>query len=226
MGCSASLQPRSAASKIANSKVIAAIKKRHLELNNSESQKEKLSFEKIILKFEKLKNSFKYLKKLFHDFADPANKSLDMPGLEIVLKHLNCEIDSENLVELFEYSDVYHTHKINLKEFLVALTVEYILGKLNISNVPFSESFFSLLETDISSNSSSKVIDHRSELKEMLDLIIGGYLLFDVEGEGLIRKSSVEKIMEESGHKAGAKAMLGEQRWKEMVNQFMHYFFK
>jgi Ca2+-binding EF-hand superfamily protein len=222
MGCTASSPPRSAASKIANSKVIVAIKKRHLELNDSASKKDKLSFEKIILKFEKLKNSFKYLKKTFHDFADPATKSLDMPGLEIVLKHLNCEIDSENLVELFEYSDVDHSNKINLKEFLVALIVEYILGKLNISNVPFSESFFSLLETDISSNSSSKVIDHRGELQEMLDLIICAYLLFDTDGEGLIRKSSVEKIMEESGHKTGAKAMLGEQRWKEMVNQFIY----
>jgi Ca2+-binding EF-hand superfamily protein len=67
---------------------------------------------------------------LSEDVAIEATENIKRQ-LEIVLKHLNCEIDSENLVELFEYSDVDHSNKINLKEFLVALIVEYILGKLN-----------------------------------------------------------------------------------------------
>lgn len=41
-------------------------------------------------------------------------------------------------------------------------------------------------------------------------------MIFDKEGEGFIRKTSVEKILEESGHKEGGGHALSDQRWSEM----------
>lgn len=62
---------------------------------------------------------------------------------------------------------------------------------------------------------------HQLEIKEMLNLIVIAYLLFDPQGKGFIERSGIEKTLDEHGdknkHNHRSSAVLSQQRWAEMV---------
>jgi len=64
---------------------------------------------------------------------------------------------------------------------------------------------------------------HQLEIKEMLNLIVIAYLLFDPQGKGFIERSGIEKTLDEHGdknkHNHRSNAVLSQQRWAEMVGQ-------
>lgn len=192
-----------------------------------------ISLEKIILRMEKLHDTFRYLKKVFREAAKKDLGGLDRDGLVAVMEKLHGEFDLENINGIFEYADVSNAHVIRLKEFLVALTVEYILGKFPLFDSGITSSKLNLISLEeeaqqshlrvvegTSAGPESPPVERRGDLRDMLDLIIGAYFLFDTDGDGVIQKANVEKVLEESGHRSGAhptsSPMLSEDIWKAM----------
>jgi Ca2+-binding EF-hand superfamily protein len=187
---------------------------------------------------EKLHGTFKYLKKVFNDATNKKLGGLDRDGLVAVMDKLHGELDPELIDGIFLYADVRNAHVIRLKEFLVALTVEYILGKFPLLNLSISSSKMNLLSMAEEAEQRQRqqvelsivpgeapdqpgvLTERRGDLRDMLDLIIGAYFLFDTDGLGVLLKANVEKVLEESGHKSGthptSSPMLSEQIWKEM----------
>ncbi len=96
----------------------------------------------------------------------------------------------DEVQDLFNFVDINDSHEIDLKEFLVALTVGSVL-----ENLKFDSS--------------------KGELVEMLGLIVSAYLLFDPNASGSITKGDIEKMISESHH-VGAGSMLSKERWDEM----------
>lgn len=145
--------------------------------------------------------------------ADKTNGTLDIDGLADVITTLHGEVlaGHEDIASLFDYCDLDGRHRINLKEFLIAISVEYILGKFPLLDSPIihtSDLSLSILDIDQSAT---------YECKDYYELILSAYLLFDHDAKGYISKKDVTALMEEQGHKKGAStSVLSEARWNEM----------
>ncbi len=233
MGCNASLPARRISfrrlrsSKLDN-KIKQAIKVLHEKHDN---EKETICFERILLKFEKSQGAIKYIKKAFDEFANEKH-CLNRESLLMAMSKLHEKMSKEDVIELFDYIDIDGSLSIDFKEFLVAFTVGYVLGSLPLNQSTKGVNKLDIITKDNSSNSSESAKAESdefnskiNEIKQMLDLIISAFLLFDYNHEGVIRKVSVENIIEEHGHKAGHHNQISAQRWKEMVlNLFFSAF--
>lgn len=135
------------------------------------------------------------------------------------------------MVELFQFVDIDSSKVIELKEFLVALTVGYVVdaiptfkhlrrgsnvGPLNAEVNAARSGSRTDLRSDLSSHNSVP-LSEADELKNMLNYIVTAYLLFDTEGTGAIQKRSLERWFEEGGDKSRNNMELTEQLWQTMV---------
>ena len=130
-----------------------------------------VSMEKIILKFNKLKGTCTYLKQLFHSVADKSSEpGLDIEGLTEVMTKLHGEVKLEDIQGLYRFCDVDKSNRIDLKEFLVALTVDHMLEKFPVVDAP-------------SNVAAEGQLANSTQLNEYFELIIQAYLLFDPEAK-------------------------------------------
>eukprot|EP00595_Chromulina_sp_UTEXLB2642_P003831 CAMPEP_0196767734 /NCGR_PEP_ID=MMETSP1095-20130614/41910_1 /TAXON_ID=96789 ORGANISM="Chromulina nebulosa, Strain UTEXLB2642" /NCGR_SAMPLE_ID=MMETSP1095 /ASSEMBLY_ACC=CAM_ASM_000446 /LENGTH=232 /DNA_ID=CAMNT_0042136339 /DNA_START=351 /DNA_END=1049 /DNA_ORIENTATION=+ len=185
-------------------------------------------------------------------------QGLNIDGLQEAMKHLRVSMTKDEVADLFGFIDLDGSLKIELKEFLVALTIGMVLDAIpafvnldiphstvasptslashqvplgsphaissphaikSPQNFKSPQNLGSPHANTFSNATSTKsvTLDKKNlEIKEMLNLIVSAYLLFDPEGEGHIKKHNVEKLLEESGHQAGKNAMLSQDKWKEM----------
>lgn len=117
----------------------------------------------------------------------------------------------EDILDIFEFVDLDDSRVIELKEFLVALTVAHALDLIPVEPADPKE--------DTRQASFSGAVNSTS-IKALCNLIVSAYLLFDSDGKGCITKTTVQKIIDEkkSGpHNSNSNGMLSEQRWSEMV---------
>lgn len=180
-----------------------------------------VSFEKILLKFDKLRTVLGYVKNVYNEVA--VDGKLDHDGLQNIMKRLAVNMSLNDILDLFDFINVQETKEITIKEFLVALTIGMVLEVIpSLADVPAvtsepktageAENPKPLLK-----RSFSGFLGHNHEIKEMLNLIVAAYLIFDPVGKGYIEKSGVESMLEEHGqNKVKSNAMLSQQRWAEM----------
>lgn len=64
----------------------------------------------------------------------------------------------------------------------------------------------------------SRFLGHTIEVKEMLNLIVLAYLIFDPEGKGYIERKTIEGMFQEYGSSGKNNVMLSKQRWNKMVS--------
>ena len=220
--------------KITAGKVEAALLKKKSEHANDGHP---MTFERILLKFEKMHSALFFVKTVYYEYA--VDHSMNLEQLQAALTRLHGTMMKEEIAALFDFVDVDESHSVSLKEFLACLTIGHVLDAFPDLSREITEEDMKLVEkstTPLQSptitpkafnakagNGSPKsnrvsvlLIKNNSEIKEMLNLITSAYLLFDDKAEGFIRKSSVEKMLEEEGHKVGGNAMLSQQKWKEM----------
>eukprot|EP01039_Chlorochromonas_danica_P009489 gene9489-10480_t len=191
-------------------KITQALLKKKMEHVIAEKQ---ISFEKILLRFDKLRVVLGYVKTIFNEVAE--NGKLDHNGLQMAMKRLDVNMTLEDILDLFDFIDVQETNLITMKEFLVALTIGMVLDAIPaLSATPIEPGGPPRPQLK---RSFSGLLGHNSEIKEMLNLIVSAYLIFDPEGKGFIERSGVERLLEEHGAKhGGGNAMLSQQRWNEM----------
>lgn len=179
-----------------------------------------INIDRILLKFEKMHKVLKDVKAVFAEVSTD-DDGLNLDGLQEAMNHLQVNMTKEEVADLFGFIDLDGSMKIELKEFLVALTIGMVLDAIPAFGVVEQPSSGKQIELNSVNASSKATTLHRKnhEIKDMLNLIVSAYLLFDPEGKGYILKSSVEKLLEESGHQAGKNAMLSQDKWKEMVSE-------
>lgn len=199
-------------------KINQALLKKKMEHIISEKQ---ISFEKILLKFDKLRVVLGYVKTIFNEVAEEGK--LDHNGLQMAMKRLDVNMTLEDILDLFDFIDVQETNMITMKEFLVALTIGMVLDAIPALSTPTAgasaETAAPIQQKPSLKRSFSGLMGHNSEIKEMLNLIVSAYLIFDPEGKGFIERNGVERLLDEHGAKhGGGNAMLSQQRWNEMVS--------
>lgn len=137
------------------------------------------------------------------------------------------------MVELFQFVDIDSSKVIELREFLVALTVGYVIDSIptfkHLRRGSNAGPLHAELNASARAGSRSDMrgdLGHppteEDELKNMLNYIVTAYLLFDPEGSGAIQKSSLERWVEEGGEKSRKNMDLTEQLWQTMVRAMMH----
>ncbi len=168
----------------------------------------KMSFERILLKFDQMHAEIKSLREAFDEFASP-DGTLGRPRMVEAIKKVHQDISIENVDKIFLFTDVDTSRAIDFKEFIAALTVSLTLHQ-------FPPEKAEQLDTRYHS------------LKEMLGLITSAYLLFDTEGKGYIERAVVDSMIQEHTPQEHVSAgtnqihtltqkMLSETRWSEMV---------
>lgn len=90
------------------------------------------TFEKVLLHFDKMRDCLKWVRTTYQEFA--GKDGLNVEGIQKVMDRLHVSLGPDDVVELFNYIDMNHDSMINFKEFLIALTVEYVFG-----NIPFNK---------------------------------------------------------------------------------------
>ncbi len=178
------------------------------ELEEQSKLAHPMTLDRILLKFSKLQDVSGYIKDVFVQLSKDG-ETLDFEGLQSALKSLKGSSSKEEVSDIFHFSDLEENVKINLKEFMVALTVGVCLDNVNFGTEKIQ------LSPSPRRASISSFFGHPREVYSTLKLVIAAYLIFDTKGEGVIHLSQVEKILEESGHKVG-NSMLTTDRWKEL----------
>lgn len=193
------------------SKVFQALLKKRME--NATSNKV-ISFEKILLKFDKLRVVLGYVKTAFNELAK--NEKLDFDGLKQVMKRMDINMDAQEVADLFDFVNVQDSKQVTIKEFLTALTISMVLDAIPALQAPEPSVHGEAPPKPVMKRSISGFLGHNGEIKEMLNLIVSAYLIFDPDGKGFIEKDGVQRMLQEQGGK-GSNAMLSQQRWDEMV---------
>ena len=136
-------------------------------------------------------------------------------GLKKAITSLKGSPPSEEEVkEIFNFADLHEDVRINLKEFVVALTLGVVLDSINFGKEKVQ------LAPSPRRLSMSSFFGHPKEVYDMLRLIVSAYLLFDINGDSCIYKENVTKLLEEGGPSGSGQnsnyGMLSQERWKEL----------
>jgi len=173
-----------------------------------------MSLERILLKFDHLQDVLGYVKDTFLACSNDA-KAVDFEGLQKAMTQLKGSRPSdEEVKEIFNFADLHEDVQINLKEFVVALTLGVVLDNINFGQDKVQ------LAPSPRRMSMSSFFGHPKEVYDMLSLIVSAYLLFDINGDGCIYRDNVTKLLEEGGHNGSSETsnygMLSQERWKEL----------
>jgi hypothetical protein len=159
-----------------NEKIKEALK---LKIEEQKKLEHPITLERILLKFDKLNDVLGYVKDVF-DQLSPDGCPLGADDLYKALQMLKGRSSKEEVDNIFHFSDLEQNTKVNLKEFVVALTVAIVLG-----NVDFGTEKVKLAASPRRASISS-FFGHPKEVYEMLQLIISAYLIFDTQGVGYV----------------------------------------
>mmetsp|Transcript_12455 Transcript_12455/g.20238 ORF Transcript_12455/g.20238 Transcript_12455/m.20238 type:complete len:247 (-) Transcript_12455:323-1063(-) len=187
-----------------NAKVVSMLAKKKGEVDKSGHT---MTFEKILLSFGRLRTVLGFIRGLFMEKS--AGKSgLQFEGLKVALEVLHGPMEKQQVVQLFDFVDIDDSKEIEYKEFLVALTTGHVLGTISPDD-NFDHKANITLEDGSSTTS--------DEIKNVLNLIVSAYLLFDPNGRGFIERNSVGNMIDEGNGKGKTtNAMLSKERWDEM----------
>ena len=180
-----------------------------------------ISLDKIILKFDKCRPVIKLVRKVFQDIAERGGKKcLDMPGLRIAMQKLHGNMSDADIRSLFDFIDLDDSHEIDLKEFLVALVIGYILDVVpknddeGGNSTTDEEPTTTTDDTAASANDNSpqgpmpklrkrdslvsvnSLLAKQDELREMMTLIVTAHLLFDKNATGIIMRTDDNSTVE------------------------------
>lgn len=180
-------------------KLSQALLKKRAENNSLDKP---LTLEKILLKFDKLRGVVGHVRTIFEQVS--INGKLNNAGLEAVMKRLNVKMSIEDILDLFDFVNIQEHDDITMKEFLVALTIGMVLEVIpafsDIHNTPTTQQTKQAgMPPAPIKRSFSVLLGHNHEIKEMLNLIVSAYLIFDVEGRGYISRDVIENMIEEVG---------------------------
>jgi len=223
MGCSTSKGVKDQSSRrdkeISTSKTLIKIREAlKLKLEIDGDSHKLLTLERILLKFEKMHGYMKNVKILFTELSHD-QKVMNIDGLLEAMNVLHGTVSKDEVLDLFEYVDVDGTHNINLKEFLVLLTVALVLKIIPAFNEARESG--AVIRPSV-----SFMHGKNTEIKDMLELIVSAYLRFDPIGEGFIKAEKFTQVLEEqgqvqSGHSKQVSSGKGSNnvshlKWKEM----------
>ena len=216
MGCGSSgpVAPRAGTAAL-SARIQSSLQKKLADAEGSSMKNPTL--EKIVLKMERSKQCLGILKSIFKAYSEDGGKTLGRQGLATAMSRLQSSLDQAQIDELFRFIDIDISNAIEFREFLIALCVCSLLGKLTVDGITRHDDKGDGA-TVRAKSWVSNLSERRIECMHMLELIIVAYLLFDPKGRGAITMKQVEQVLEEHSKNGGSHSdhFLSKQMWKDM----------
>lgn len=106
---------------------------------------------------------------------------------------------------------------MHLREFLVALSVGYILHiipALDSDKADPKDVIVSMSSKEDSFN--TLLLQRQGDIKEVLELLVSSYILFDPQNSGCINRDVVNQIIREKQKKMNLDLMFSTERWDNL----------
>lgn len=195
-------------------KILKALKKKLAENANP------ITFEKILLKFEKMREVLGFVKSVFQKVAKDG--IVDNAGFQSTMTQLDAQMSVTEIQELLEFVDLDSNQMLSIKEFFVALTIGVALDaipslckKSTPGPVTFMDESGEVGPPTIRRQFSA-LDGHEAEIEKTLHLVVDAYLLFDTEARGFIDRKNVESLLSEHDEKGHTSHIMNKERWGEM----------
>ncbi|TYZ61155.1 hypothetical protein PybrP1_012371 [[Pythium] brassicae (nom. inval.)] len=193
-----------------------------LSLKRSVADAKNMNFERIALKFGLAREAFDTIHGIYHQFACEQKGGLDYNGLKAALNGLGAHMNEKDMREIFYESDMVRDNSLSKNEFVVSLTISYLLGLITSFEHVFravapapegahagaaeprpplshgeSGSGLGTAREPLSSRDTSVTFseDSAQVIAKTLELMVTAYLLFDDDASGTIQVNEVRNIM-------------------------------
>lgn len=151
-----------------------------------ESEQREKSFTRIILKLPKIGDKFVKLQKAFEKFDSNGDGLIDRTELAGALKVLGANIDDAQVANIFVSADVHANDGLNLKEFIISLSLAYLFGAIPVNQ-------------DGNVDTGVMTVDDQVGIQEAFACGADMFLLFDDDASGLITLNEVENALSTEG---------------------------
>jgi len=154
------------------------------------------SFNSIIMRFPKIDESFENARNVFQKFDKDSSGTIDLEELKECFRELQVAFTDEEITELHQICDMDESKGIEFKEFIVCLSLVYILWE------------------PTNPNSKSRIgLPH---LEATFDTIIDAFRFFDKDGDGYVSKKEIVQALNEASPGGRAADQIGIKRFEEM----------
>jgi Ca2+-binding EF-hand superfamily protein len=215
-----------------------ALKKKRIELQQEAETAKKgaavggkphvpLTLESVIMKFRKVKHAIVVMKDTFAANTQ-TDGTLNFDGLVKAMAILHGSMTKNDIRLLFDFVDLDDSKSIEMKEFLVALAVGHcldmvpeVMGEATMARQKGGSMVAPAPEPVVVNVVSAENSKIAKEIAEMLDLIVGAWILFDSKGKGYIEKTAIAAVMGDAGGTGRAKnkgtgSAMGDEKMKQM----------
>ena len=166
------------------------------------------SFDKFIMKFGMIENSFLALRETYNKYKDAEVDGLKRGDLLAAMKELGAgEISESELEDIFFESDMRRDQSLDFNEFVVSLALGYLLGVVpNITN---------RASCDVKPVENEMKNDNLN-LAKAFNVVVDAYIFFDKDASGTIRWDELTMIWEGKNAADKNSKFLNQERWKEL----------
>lgn len=154
------------------------------------------SFNTIILKFPKIDQSFRKCKIAFEEFDVDKNGAIDLEELKSCFRKLEISFTDEEIDDFFEACDINKDEAIMFNEFIVLLSLVY------------------LLKDDPSTATKSKM--GMPNLEATFETVVDAFAFLDKNKDGYVSKSEMVDAINETSSGERSSGMIAMKRFEEM----------
>lgn len=151
-----------------------------------QSEDREKSFTRIILTLPKIGDKFVKLQKAFEKFDSNSDGMIDKEELAGALEVLGSHTDTETVAKIFVSADVHANNGLNLKEFIISLSLAYLFGVIPVTQ-------------DGSVDTGVMTVADQRGIQEAFASGADMFLLFDEDASGQITLNEVESVLSSMG---------------------------
>lgn len=188
LGRSDSIKQSSPVSKL-EAKMVEAMQKRAKEGTTMKS------FNSIILKFPKIDESLRKCKKIFEEFDEDSNGTIDREELHHCFQKLDVNFSEEEINDLFEACDMNEDMGIKFTEFIVLLCLVYLLKEPSAEQESHMEF---------------------PELEMAFKTLANAFVFLDKNRDGYVSKSEMVHAINETTSGERSSGRIAMKRFEEM----------
>ncbi|XP_022155007.1 probable calcium-binding protein CML21 [Momordica charantia] len=156
------------------------------------------SFDSIILKFPKIDDSFRNCISTFQQFDEDSNGIIDRRELKKCFDGLEILLTEEEIDDLFEACDISTAMGVKFNEFIVLLSLVYLLRDDPTAAV-FAKSQFGM-----------------PKLEETFESLVDAFVFLDKNKDGYVSKSEMVSAIHETTSGERSSGRIAMKRFEEM----------
>lgn len=204
------------------------LKVKQLELKSDST---KVTFSAILMKTSTLNRTYRRITTVYRSLDVNGDGSLDDTELQVMVDRLGIseDVSAADLKGVVELCDIDGDSTISLKEFIVTLTLLYLLKAVpslltKRSPVKMARTIDpkELLGDGVVTDSPKKTasttvfLGCSKDIHYLVHWVVAAYLIFDTECTGHIDKKTVAKMQQIRASEDGSDLFLNEDRWREL----------